>query len=81
MVWYRKESTTDYRHLTTTATLWANMFGISRKCYATKGIEIATFANFFTHSAHTIIINAGTMYDFHNFGLIFMGQCTVCLKG
>ena len=22
-----------------------------------------------------------TMYDFHNFGLIFVGQCTVCLKG
>ena len=22
-----------------------------------------------------------TMYDFHNFGLIFAGQCTVCLKG
>ena len=21
------------------------------------------------------------MCDFHNFGLIFMGQCTVCLKG
>ena len=23
----------------------------------------------------------GTMCDFHNFGLIFAGQCTVCLKG
>ena len=22
-----------------------------------------------------------TMCDFHNFGLIFAGQCTVCLKG
>ena len=22
-----------------------------------------------------------TMYDFHNFGFIFMGQCTVCLNG
>ena len=22
-----------------------------------------------------------TMCDFHNFGLIFVGQCTVCLKG
>ena len=22
-----------------------------------------------------------TMCDFHNFGLIFTGQCTVCLKG
>ena len=22
-----------------------------------------------------------TMYNFHNFGLIFVGQCTVCLKG
>ena len=25
--------------------------------------------------------SSGTMCDFHNFGLIFMGQCTVCLKG
>ena len=25
--------------------------------------------------------NSSTMYDFHNFGLIFAGQCTVCLKG
>ena len=22
-----------------------------------------------------------TMFDFHNFGLLFAGQCTVCLKG
>ena len=22
-----------------------------------------------------------TIYDFHNFGLLFAGQCTVCLKG
>ena len=22
-----------------------------------------------------------TICDFHNFGLIFAGQCTVCLKG
>ena len=22
-----------------------------------------------------------TMYDFHDFGLILAGQCTVCLKG
>ena len=25
--------------------------------------------------------SAGSMCDFHNFGLIFVGQCTVCLKG
>ena len=26
-------------------------------------------------------VNHPTMCDFHNFGLIFTGQCTVCLKG
>ena len=25
--------------------------------------------------------SSSTMYDFYNFGLIFVGQCTVCLKG
>ena len=34
-----------------------------------------------SHSAFGISSTTSTMCDFHNFGLIFTGQCTVCLKG
>ena len=32
-------------------------------------------------SVDLVLSEHGTMCDFHNFGLINAGQCTVCLKG
>ena len=50
--------------------------------HAFFSIEICLFIkNVLLFFNHELLIPIHTMCDFHNFGLIFAGQCIVCLKG
>ena len=40
-----------------------------------EGVELTLITILATPAIHS------TMCDFHNFGPVFAGQCTVCLKG
>ena len=66
-------------------TLWMNVVDPDRRniggpygiCSSHFSGIYYLFLIFFKH----ILPSPSTRCDFHNFGLIFTGQCTVCLKG
>ena len=61
---------------------------LSGKTYVVVPSKLILFVNifssflpfFFEYLLVTLNFKNNTMCDFHNFDLIFAGQCTVCLK-